>query len=78
MLPDCKRFITIMEEADYVIKAEFPETTYIIVAKAPTLTLTIVHVAKHGTKLEIKNPLFTGILRCLFFLLCHVVPTLFV
>ena len=32
MLPDCKRFITIMEEADYVIKAEFPETTYIIVA----------------------------------------------
>lgn len=34
MLPDCKRFITIMEEAeaDYVIKAGFPETTYIIVA----------------------------------------------
>lgn len=80
MLPDCKRFITIMEEAeaDYVIKAGFPETTYIIVTKVPTLTLTIVHVAKHGTKLEIKNPLFTGILRCLFFSLCHVVPTLFV
>lgn len=28
-------------EADYVIKAGFPETTCIIVAKVPTLTLTL-------------------------------------
>ena len=33
-------------EADYVIKAGFPETTCIIVAKVPTLTLTIDKNAK--------------------------------